>query len=306
VNTHTPKLFLNSESQTQETAKTANETPTPPKRVCSDAEKPPGWKLPAFQFYPGDWRKAPDVQSLTLAARGLWIEMICMMHESAPRGYLELNGRPVSDSQLARMTGSTVEEITLLLSELEGSGVFSRDARGVIYCRRVSRDEYIRQIRSEAGKKGAVHGHKGGRPRKDEETGKRQKRQNNPPSSSSSSSTSKREDKTPLPPVTGGEVSFPTSLDSEEFKIAWADWLADRRARKIKAMTERGVKEQLQSLEPLGENLAIQCIKASIANGWQGLFPDRFKPKSSLFPVDRAAAQDARIMAQIREATQKA
>jgi len=31
-------------------------------------------KRPAFQFYPGDWRRDTALQSVSLAARGLWIE----------------------------------------------------------------------------------------------------------------------------------------------------------------------------------------------------------------------------------------
>ncbi len=53
-------------------------------------------KLPAFQFYPGDWLKDPAVRSLPLEARGLWIDLLCIMHESDRRGYLELNGNGVS------------------------------------------------------------------------------------------------------------------------------------------------------------------------------------------------------------------
>jgi len=125
-----------------------------------------GDKLPSFQFYPGDWRKSPDVQACSFAARGLWLELLCLMFESPRRGYLELNGNPVTAEQLARMVGGTSIEITPLLDELELAGVFSRDERGVIFSRRLDREQHIRNVRSEAGKMGASHGIKGGRPRK--------------------------------------------------------------------------------------------------------------------------------------------
>ena len=32
-------------------------------------------KIPAFQFYPADWRKDPGVQSLSYNDRGIWIEI---------------------------------------------------------------------------------------------------------------------------------------------------------------------------------------------------------------------------------------
>lgn len=112
-------------------------------------------KLPAFQFYPGDWLKDPAVRSVSLAARGLWIDMLCLMHESPRRGYLQhANGKPVTAEQLARMTGCSTDEVSRLLQELENAGVFSCTEHGVIYSRRMIRDEHIRQVRREAGKKG--------------------------------------------------------------------------------------------------------------------------------------------------------
>jgi hypothetical protein len=44
-------------------------------------------KLPSFQFYPGDWMKDPALRSVSLEARGLWIDMLCLLFESGRRGY---------------------------------------------------------------------------------------------------------------------------------------------------------------------------------------------------------------------------
>ena len=49
-------------------------------------------KLPAMQFYPGDWRKDIGVQSLSFHDRGVWFEMLMLMHGSERRGVLVLNG----------------------------------------------------------------------------------------------------------------------------------------------------------------------------------------------------------------------
>lgn len=112
-------------------------------------------KLPAFQFYPGDWMKDPALRSVSLAARGLWIDMLCLMHESARRGYLQhATGKPVTAEQLARMTGCSTDDVSRLLQELTTSGVFSCTEHGVIYSRRFVREENKRRLCSEAGKKG--------------------------------------------------------------------------------------------------------------------------------------------------------
>lgn len=101
-------------------------------------------KLPAFQFYPGDWMKDPSVRSVSLAARGLWLDMLCLMFESDRRGYLQLAGQPISAEQLARMVGEAPETIRPLLQELKTSGVFSSTEHGVIYSRRLVREEQER------------------------------------------------------------------------------------------------------------------------------------------------------------------
>jgi hypothetical protein len=112
-------------------------------------------KLPALQWYPGDWRKDVGVQSLTYHARGVWFEMLMLMHESERRGMLILNGRAMSDEELGRLLGLDNQTLNETLTILLGSGVAARDEQtGAFMCRRMVRDEEIRQVRSEAGKLG--------------------------------------------------------------------------------------------------------------------------------------------------------
>lgn len=95
---------------------------------------------PWFKFYPSDWRAEPSLRAVSMAARGLWIEMLCLMHESEPRGHLLLNGRPVTDAQLGSLAGVPVNTAQELLGELEAAGTFSRTRAGVIYSRRMRKD----------------------------------------------------------------------------------------------------------------------------------------------------------------------
>lgn len=131
-------------------------------------------KRPSFQFYPADWRKDAELQSCSIAARGLWVEMLCIMHESSLYGHLAINGKPMTAAQLARLVGESEKTIKALLEELEGAGVFSTSCEGCIFSRRMVKDEEVRNIKAEAGKGGkefgvlgAEHGKKGGRPKKD-------------------------------------------------------------------------------------------------------------------------------------------
>ena len=131
-------------------------------------------KRPSFQFYPADWRKDAALQSCSIAARGLWIEMICVAHECEPYGHLVVNGRAMSDTQIGRLVGVSERDAKKLICELLDAGVCNRDEKGAIFSRRMAADEDLRERRaaggkagSEHGSKGASHGSKGGRPRKE-------------------------------------------------------------------------------------------------------------------------------------------
>lgn len=104
---------------------------------------------PWMKFYPSDWRADPALRSCTIAARGLWVEMLCIMHDAVPYGSLLIAGARIDKKRLAALAGVPERECTLLLLELEGFGVFSREDDGTIYSRRMRRDA----AKSEEGRK---------------------------------------------------------------------------------------------------------------------------------------------------------
>ena len=114
-------------------------------------------KRPAFQFYPGDWLRDTGLRSCSAAARGLWMDILCFMHEGSPYGYLKVNHKVILSPNLARMCGLTLQETDGCLAELAEAGVFEIDAEGVIFSRRMIRDEELRNKR-------AACGHLGGNP----------------------------------------------------------------------------------------------------------------------------------------------
>jgi DNA-binding transcriptional regulator YhcF (GntR family) len=79
---------------------------------------------------------------------------MCIAHEALPYGYLSINGKPMTDAQLSRMVGVSPAVLNKSLKELEDAGVFSRDDSGVIFSRRMVKDEHIRSVRASAGKAG--------------------------------------------------------------------------------------------------------------------------------------------------------
>jgi hypothetical protein len=112
---------------------------------------------PWMKFYPSDWRSDPKLRMCSIAARGLWMELICIMHEADPYGHLLINRKPPSDTQLGALTGADSITVRTLLSELEAVGVFSRNRAGVIYSRRMVADEKkARTARANGAKGGDV------------------------------------------------------------------------------------------------------------------------------------------------------
>lgn len=107
-----------------------------------------------MKFYPADWRADQSLRVCSLAARGLWIECMCIMHEATPYGHLVLNGHPVTNDQLSALAGTSPAQISALLGELETAGVFSRTGKDVIYSRRMTRDEKKAKVSAKNGKNG--------------------------------------------------------------------------------------------------------------------------------------------------------
>lgn len=43
---------------------------------------------PSFQFYPSDWTSNPNLRRCTFAEKGVWLEVMCLMHDQAEYGVL--------------------------------------------------------------------------------------------------------------------------------------------------------------------------------------------------------------------------
>lgn len=149
-------------------------------------------KRPAFQFYPADWRKDASLQSCSIAARGLWHELLCVMHESAPYGHLTINGASMPDDKAARLVGVDTKEYRKLLRELEEAGVSSRTQSGILFSRRMVKDEALRTKRAACGQLGGnpklLNQKANQAPTNGEELDKPPDKQSPTPSSSSSTS----------------------------------------------------------------------------------------------------------------------
>lgn len=114
-------------------------------------------KLPWFPFYPAEWLGERTLRGVSLAARGLWIEMLCWMWHAPRRGFLLDSARTsVSTETLAKWLHAGELEVSRLLDELESAQVFSRTKKKVIYCRRMAKDAELKELRAIAGSKSGL------------------------------------------------------------------------------------------------------------------------------------------------------
>ena len=216
-------------------------------------------KRPSFQFYPSDWLRDTALRSCSTGARGLWIDMICFMHEGSPYGYLKVADKVILPSNLARMVGESVEVVADWLHELKEAGVYDID-NGAIFSRRMIRDEELRQKRAEGGKLGGNPNLKVNHEVKQKTT----------PSSSSTSSTSKKKDS-----ATSVAIVFPDWLPKE----TW-DAYIQMRKRIGKPPTDYAIKLIIAKLERFKANGqdVKQVLEKSITSGWQDVFEIKQNP----------------------------
>lgn len=66
------------------------------------------------------------------------------------------------------------------------------------------------------------------------------------------------------------EIEIPEALQTDAFTTAWAEWIAERRTRRL-ACTPRALNGQLRKLAALGAEGAISELQEAIANGWQSV-----------------------------------
>ncbi|HEV7999127.1 MAG TPA: hypothetical protein VGP63_04555 [Planctomycetaceae bacterium] len=212
------------------------------------AGKPQLWT----KWFFSHWLADAGVRSVSLEARGLWIDMLALMDQAPRRGYLQhANGRPLTAEQLAVSVGSSVVTVSRLLQELADAGVYSSDATQTIFSRRMVKDQE-----------------------------RRSKRRGSIPSSFGQHSAR-------IPGDVGLGGLFSSSLEtlypdlisrlpfqSEDFCQAVKDWLTYKREKR-QAYTARGLPPLLRKLEKLGERRAIDAIEHSIASNYAGIYePD--------------------------------
>lgn len=264
-----------------------------------------------MKFWTADWLTDGALRMVGLAAKGLWIDLLCFMQrDGEPYGHLRLNGRPLGAQQIARMVGSTPEEVARLIAELEAAGAFDRDSDGAIFSRRMVRDEALSRARAEAGAHGAAATNarlrlvEDGLPRQNsgKRSGKRPTKGSASPAYARAPARRRQRqeaevevEKNPTLTLPGGEGTTPAPAprpkpseawktvleepdflrlrNSPEWVKAWEEWLAHAGEPGTKAKVPRTTRARAIFRDALehGPALHAEAIRASIRNDWQGI-----------------------------------
>ena len=208
-------------------------------------------KRPSFQFYPSDWLRDTALRSCSTGARGLWMDMICFMHEGKPYGHLKVGDKVILPSNLSRMVGETLDVVEGWLDELSQAGVYEINEEGAIYSKRMIRDENLRQIR-------AAGGSKGGNPMlKDKgKVNLEDKQKTTPSSTSSSSSTSTKLSKDNF-------IDTPDGVSQE----VWNSFVKQRKTKRAQ-ITELVMRDITKEAEKAGWELE-RALQEVVVRNWQ-------------------------------------
>ena len=267
-------------------------------------------KRPSFQFYPGDWTANSKLRRCSHAEKGIWIDVMCLLHDQEEYGIVRWPMKDVAQAvhcTLAALralvfkrilkggdSGQAVEPYIYIprSGRREGAPVILvREQSGPVwYCSRMVRDEYVRTIRGDSARFGVGDGDAS-------------KASPKPPlsdgstsSSSSSSSASPRKSKTKAARAARFDALARLESLGVDPQVA-RDWLTLRAGKRLKPTETAldGVEHEAQRAGlSMNETLRLCCLR-----GWGGFEADWLLNRSHPAhgpPNGRHSSRDLRDM----------
>ena len=278
-------------------------------------------KRPSFQFYPGDWAANPNLRRCTFSERGIWLEVMCLMHDQEPYGMLRW-----TLEEIAQAVGCKTAELAALVRKcvIKGSDVRlddayiytprsgRRDGPPVVlieaqdgplwYSSRMVKDEYVRKVRGESA--GIDDAPKPApkvapKPPIGEPIGEPIGGGFGPRGSSSSSSSLPSVD---LKTKTARKRAAPAALVSVDDMVAdgvdrqhAVDWLVARKAKALPLTPTAWADTKAQAIQ--AGMTPGEAIKAAAGNGWAGFKAAWLQPHGRngvMSALDRKTAENAK------------
>src|SRR5687768_4522609 len=80
-------------------------------------------RRPSLQFYPGDWQANPKLRRCSHAEKGIWLDVICILHDQDEYGIIRW---PLKDLALAVHAKPTALQTLVDKGILKGADVGSK------------------------------------------------------------------------------------------------------------------------------------------------------------------------------------
>lgn len=110
--------------------------------------------LPWMKFYKDKYWRCTAVRALSPDTKSLWIDMLLVMVENPRSGFFQLGGRTPPLDAIARMCGTSTDRCSLMLQELQDSGLLDKTTDHVYFSPFMVAEMQKARLCSEAGKKG--------------------------------------------------------------------------------------------------------------------------------------------------------
>lgn len=111
-------------------------------------------KAPSFQFYPNDWLTDLGLTFSSYETKGVWIDLLCLMHNSEPYGFLSIKGKLLDEKMIKKFINLSKSRFKIVWEELTELGMLKQDENGAFYNKRLVEDYELRAKRSVAGSQG--------------------------------------------------------------------------------------------------------------------------------------------------------
>ena len=242
---------------------------------------------PSFQFYPGDWQANSNLRRCTHAEKGVWIDVMCLLHDSEEYGVLRW---PLKE--IAQAIGAPLSMLRSIITKgvLKGADkgqacaafvyvprsgrrdgdpvtLIAEQEGPIWYSSRMVKDEHVRSVRGESSRFQS-DGDDALKAAPKPASGDSTKVSPKPPlgdgssSSSSSSSSNKQKQRAPR---------FDAQAHLESFGVPpeiAKDWLAVRKTKRL-APTVTAFDDAKAEADKAGISMA-EAVRTCVIRGWGG------------------------------------
>lgn len=111
-------------------------------------------KKESFAFCPQDWMSDSRLRLCSAGARGLWIDIMCLMYLSNERGYLLVDDTVLDEEMLQRTLGYDAIEFDKCFTELIKYNIIKKDDKNRYFCKSIVEAQKLSEKRSVSGKLG--------------------------------------------------------------------------------------------------------------------------------------------------------